>query len=469
MTPWRGALAAAVPVVLATLTAVASAAPATAEVRQTAPCAIADRAPGAPPIGVPPAQAGLHVADLWRFGTGQGQTVAVIDTGVAPHPRLRNLVPGGDLVAPGGRGAGPGLTDCDAHGTIVAGLIAAAPSPRDGFGGVAPDARILSIRQSSAKFTDSARASEAPDGGPDGQTGRGTGTIGTLARAIRMAADQGATVINISEVACGRGVGALRTSTLADAVAYAARHDIVIVAAAGNTRGDGGACRQNPTERDPLRPDSRGWDSAFTDVAPAHYTDHVLTVASVDPDGSPSEFSVAGPWVTVAAPGTGIVSLANSADGGLAGRVRTERGVTAIEGTSFAAPLVAGLAADIRSRFPALSATEVVERIVATAVPGPHGWEPTVGYGVIDPLAALTTTPAALRALRTGVDGPDGGPGGRTAALATAPAPETPDTAARDRALLAAAASAAALGAAGIGAGILRRARAHGAPGLTPR
>ncbi|WP_200176320.1 type VII secretion-associated serine protease mycosin, partial [Tomitella cavernea] len=394
-------------------------------------------------MGVPPAQALLHVADLWRFGTGRGQTVAVIDTGVAPHPRLRNLVPGGDLVAAGGRGSGPGLKDCDAHGTIVAGIIAAAPSSRDGFAGVAPDARILSIRQSSAKFTDSAAA---PGNGTDGGAGGGSGTIGTLARAIRMAADQGATVINISEVACGRGVGALRTSTLADAVAYAARRDIVIVAAAGNTRGDNGACRQNPTERDPLRPDSRGWDSAFTDVAPAHYTDHVLTVASVDPDGSPSEFSVAGPWVTVAAPGTGVVSLANSADGGLADRVRTERGVTAVEGTSFAAPLVAGLAADIRSRFPALTAPEVVERIVATAIPGPHGWEPTVGYGVIDPLAALTTTPAALRALRSGGTGPDGGPSGRTATLATAPAPEPPDTTARDRAFFAAAAAAAVLG-----------------------
>ncbi len=462
-----------VPVALMMLAAaVTVAAPAAADVRQTAPCAVADRAPGAPPVGVPPAQALLHVSDLWRFGSGQGQTVAVIDTGVAPHPRLRNLTAGGDLVQAGGPGAaGAGLTDCDAHGTLVAGLIAAAPSPHDGFAGVAPDARVLSIRQSSAKFTDADGAAGAAGTGEDGTVGgRGVGTIGTLARAIRMAADQGATVINISEVACGQGVGSLRTPTLADAVDYAAERDIVIVVAAGNTRGDSGACRQNPTERDPLQPHSRGWDSAFTDVAPAHYTDHVITVASVDPGGAPSDFSVAGPWVTVAAPGTAVTSLANRPDGGLADRVRTERGVAAIEGTSFAAPLVAGLAADIRSRFPALSATEVVERIVATAVPGPHGWEPTVGYGVIDPMSALTTPPAALPALRFGGAGPgNGGPGGRTAALATGPVPQPRDTTARDRALLAAAASAAALCAAGIGAAILRRARPRRANALSRR
>src|SRR5699024_1295909 len=109
----------------------------------------------------------------------------------------------------------------------------------------------------------------------------------------------------------------------------------------------------------------------------------VLTVGAVDPNGAPSEFSLAGPWVGVAAPGTAIVSLANDADGGLADRVRTARGVSPIEGTSFAAPYVSGLAALIRSRYPDLTASEVIGRITATAIPGPHRWEPTIGYGVI--------------------------------------------------------------------------------------
>nr|WP_197519124.1 S8 family serine peptidase [Mycobacterium gordonae] len=66
----------------------------------------------------------LDVAEAWRLGRGGGVKVAVIDTGVSPHPRLTNLVGGGDYVEAGG----DGLTDCDAHGTIVASLIAAQPA-----------------------------------------------------------------------------------------------------------------------------------------------------------------------------------------------------------------------------------------------------------------------------------------------------------------------------------------------------
>ncbi len=71
----------------------------------------------------------------------------MIDTGVNRHPRLRALEPGGDYVS-----NSDGLQDCDAHGTLVAGIIAAAPSADDSFAGVAPDAAILSIRQNSGAF-----------------------------------------------------------------------------------------------------------------------------------------------------------------------------------------------------------------------------------------------------------------------------------------------------------------------------
>ncbi|WP_420093290.1 S8 family serine peptidase, partial [Mycolicibacter nonchromogenicus] len=65
----------------------------------------------------------LNLEEAWKFGRGEGVTVAVIDTGVTPHPRLPNLIPGGDYVMAGG----DGLSDCDAHGTLVASLIAAMP------------------------------------------------------------------------------------------------------------------------------------------------------------------------------------------------------------------------------------------------------------------------------------------------------------------------------------------------------
>src|ERR1700757_2439686 len=65
----------------------------------------------------------LNLPEAWQFGRGAGVKVAVIDTGVSPHPRLTNLTGGGDYVMPG-----DGLSDCDAHGTWVASLIAAQPA-----------------------------------------------------------------------------------------------------------------------------------------------------------------------------------------------------------------------------------------------------------------------------------------------------------------------------------------------------
>ncbi|MEX3657193.1 S8 family serine peptidase, partial [Mycolicibacterium fortuitum] len=65
----------------------------------------------------------LNLPEAWRWGRGAGVKVALIDTGVSPHPRLPNLAGGGDYVVEGG----DGLSDCDAHGTWVASLIAAYP------------------------------------------------------------------------------------------------------------------------------------------------------------------------------------------------------------------------------------------------------------------------------------------------------------------------------------------------------
>ena len=89
----------------------------------------------------------LRLADAQKFATGAGVTVAVIDTGVNGSPRVP-AEPGGDFVDK----AGNGMSDCDAHGTLTASIIAGRPAPTDGFIGVAPDARILSLRQTSDNF-----------------------------------------------------------------------------------------------------------------------------------------------------------------------------------------------------------------------------------------------------------------------------------------------------------------------------
>src|SRR5262249_10511725 len=90
--------------------------------------------------------ANSDLARGWRLTRGAGQGVGVMAPGVPRPPRLPDVVPGGDFVS-----TGDGTQDCDAHGTQVAGIIAAAAdSEADGFSGVAPDVTLIGIRQSSA-------------------------------------------------------------------------------------------------------------------------------------------------------------------------------------------------------------------------------------------------------------------------------------------------------------------------------
>jgi membrane-anchored mycosin MYCP len=312
---------------------------------------------------------------VWRLTRGAGQRVAVVDTGVSRHPGLPDVVPGGDYVS-----TGDGTQDCDAHGTLVAGII----------GGMAPEATLISIRQSSAKF--------APMG--DRSHG-GVGDVDTMAEAIRTAADLGASVINISSVACVPVASSLDDRALGAALAYAVDvKNAVVVAAAGNT-GEAGPCP-------PQRSDAT-WQTATVIASPAWYDDYVLTVGSVNAAGTPSAFTLAGPWVDVAATGEEVTAL----------------GAEPVSGTSYAAPLVSGLAALIRARFPTLTARQVMQRIESTAHHPPAGWDPLVGNGTIDALSAVST---------------DTGPPTTTSKpaplpIVTPPPPRPPDARARDTAL----------------------------------
>ena len=290
--------------------------------------------------------ADLDLPQVWQLTRGAGQRVAVIDTGVSRHQRLPAVVPGGDYVS-----TGDGTQDCDAHGTLVAGVVT----------GVAPDVTLISIRQSSAKFA------PATD-----RSGAGIGDVDTMAKAVRTAADLGASVINVSSVACAPAASVLDDRALGAALAYAVDvKNAVIVAAAGNT----GGAAQCPAQRSDAT-----WESVTVAVSPAWYDDYVLTVGSVNAEGAPSAFTLAGPWVDVAATGEGVRPL----------------GSAPLSGTSYAAPVVSGLAALIRARFPALTARQVMQRIESTAHRPPAGWDPLVGNGTVDALVAVSTdsTPA---------------------------------------------------------------------------
>jgi membrane-anchored mycosin MYCP len=344
-----------------------------------APCPVGTVWGGDGPT-IPIPQRTLNLDRAWQFSKGAGQLVAVIDTGVTRHPRLPGLIAGGDYVS-----NADGTEDCDSHGTVVAGIIAAGQVPGQGFAGAAPEARILTIRQTSSQFQQKgASQQKGPDAMPDGY-----GTTDTLAAAIRRAADMGASVINISEVACKPTIS---DQSLGAAVRYAAiDKDVVVVAAAGNND----KCKGTNPVIDPTDPTADPWSKVDMEVSPARYDDYVLSVGSIDKNGQPSKFTVPGPWVGVAAPGEDIVSLdvhfADAGSKGTAIGTVTPQGQQNLQqGTSFAAPYVAGVAALVRARFPQLSALEVIKRIEATAHAPAEGWSPFLGYGAVDPVAALT-------------------------------------------------------------------------------
>ncbi|MFE9569154.1 type VII secretion-associated serine protease mycosin [Streptomyces sp. NPDC006692] len=282
--------------------------------------------------------------ELWRQSTGKGMKVAVIDTGVdiknaqlagaVDAAKGKNLLPKG-LKDPNGqplpRGAENGTTDTVGHGTKVAGIIAARPDRGTGFVGLAPDATIIPIEQNDAD---------------------GHGTAQTLADAIRYAVSADADVINISQDTANAVEPA---ATLKQAVDTALAHDIVVVASAGND-GLGGNVKQ---------------------TYPASYPG-VLAVAASDRNNERAAFSQSGEFVGVAAPGVDMVS---TVPGG---------GHCADNGTSFSAPYVAGVAALIKAKHPKWTQREVVAQIEQTAERSVSGHDRLVGWGVIDPVRALT-------------------------------------------------------------------------------
>jgi membrane-anchored mycosin MYCP len=287
---------------------------------------------------LPWAQQLLQPQRAWPFSTGQGVTVAVVDSGVdADHPQLRQpgkVLRGRDFFLVGTL---PGNYDCVSHGTAVAGIIAAGAAQGIGFQGVAPGARILPVRISDRET------------GDNGQTQTIDPVV--LARGIKYAVDQGAKVINLSMS------GDQDQPAVRQAVAYAVKRDVVVVAAVGN--------RQQG-------------DSARFPSYPASYAG-VLGVGAIDINGARASSSQIGPYVDIVAPGASVL-----------GTTRVS-GHSYLDGTSFAAPFVAGTAALVRSAWPKLTAAQVIQRLLATASPARGGnGSAQYGVGIVDPYRAVT-------------------------------------------------------------------------------
>ena len=324
---------------------------------------------------------GIHQAQ--QSSKGKGVKVAVIDTGIdSSHPDLRGAIVGGtDVSGAGAAGGAKPIGASSEHGTLVATLLAGRgnngqeirrieaeneklknawekakeeaekedesvpeepeyePVPQlgsgnDGVLGVAPEAEILSVSLWMG-----------------GQNPAGIPVEEQIPQAVRWAVDNGARVINMS---LGSTSPAWPESWDA-AFKYAEERDVVIVAAAGNRSG------------------------GMTQVGAPATIPGVLTVAGVDEAGKAStDSSTEGISIGVAAPAEPLV-------GGMPGGDYARW-----SGTSGAAPLVSGVAAMIRAKYPEMKAPQVINRILQTAKDaGNPGVDNLYGYGILDANAAL--------------------------------------------------------------------------------
>ena len=330
------------------LAAIAAAAAALTLVTAAPAAAVAPEAPEEDPVRA--AQywlADYGIDKAWETTRGKGVTIAVIDTGIGKGPvEFEGAVVGGTDVSgvgtPDGR-TPVGAVDAD-HGSWVASLAAGRGTGEDtGMIGVAPEAELLSV---SVGFGAAATKSFTEQ----------------IAEAIRWSVDNGADVINMSLTTNVPGWD----ESWDEAFMYAFDHDVVVVVAAGN-RGSG-----------------------TTRVGAPATIPGVLTVGGVDPDGKASvEASTQGITIGVSAPSEDLVGV--SADGRL----------VLWNGTSGAAPIVAGIAALVRAAHPDLDANNVINRIVETADP-PAGstaaHDPLYGYGLVDAGAAVSANVPAVSA-----------------------------------------------------------------------
>lgn len=295
----------------------------------------------------------IGAPQAWERSTGSGVVIAIVDSGVdLAHPDLvdrfyrdadANIV-GYDFVDDDTQ-----PQDKNGHGTMVAGIAAAATENGIGVAAVAPQASIMPIRVLDA---------EGAGNGRDVDAG------------IRWAVDNGADVINLSLESVVPVPGSVVSQAPTEAVRYAWDRGVVVVAATGNS------------------------SSPFTDYPSSS---PVLLVGAVDRNDEPAAFSDSGRRDAIMAPGVDIVSTWCDTSGGTGScDERPDRKYGKGDGTSFAAPQVAAVIALLRGA--GFGHEQAVERVRATAVDlAAEGPDATTGVGRIDAAAAVPETPPPPR------------------------------------------------------------------------
>ena len=294
---------------------------------------------------------GISALEAWGTTRGQGVTVAVLDSGITAHPDLdANVLPGYDFIAESafsndgnGRDSDPTdagnwtvddqcftgskATPSDWHGTHVAGTIAAIANNNEGIAGVAPEAKIVPVRVLGAC------------GGFDSDIT--DGIIWAAGGSVRgvPANQHPAQVINMSI-----GSEGTCTSPYRQAIAQANKRGSIVVVAAGNNNFD--ASKSSPGN-----------------------CEDVITVGATDKNGKRSYFSNYGSRVDVSAPGGdrrpssgGILSTLN------AGKIAPGKADYAeYQGTSMAAPHVAGIVALMKAVDPKLTYAQAKKVLQSTS------------------------------------------------------------------------------------------------------
>jgi subtilisin family serine protease len=226
------------------------------------------------------------------------------------------------------------LTDVCGHGTTVAGAAAAVSNNAIGVAGIAGRSRIMPVRIAYRQTDGSCYASYS-----------------TVAQGLTLAADNGARIANVSY----GGVSA--SSSVTSAANYMKSKGGLVFVSSGNTGTDQGFA-PNPS---------------------------MIVVGATDSNDNRASWSSFGSFVSLAAPGSGIWTT------------QLGGGYGAVNGTSFASPVAAGVAALMMSAAPALTNTQIESLLFSTAVDlGTAGRDAHFGYGRVDALAAVQAAQAAV-------------------------------------------------------------------------
>jgi hypothetical protein len=291
----------------------------------------------------------------WVLRAASSLTIAVIDTGAdlsAPDIAAKNPT----VFSP--RAGTADVRDGVGHGTFIAALAAGSVTNGEGIAGFGGDAKLMIIR-----------------------AGAGDGSITDVdeATAIAYAVDHGARIINLSFG------GTATSATEKNAIDYAAAHNVLVVAAAGNHFLVGNPALYPAALLQPLGSKGVGGTG--------------LSVGASTDTGARAAFSNTGTYLSLAAPGDGVFSAVSSTSPAatfprvpLPGSLRGLYGYGS--GTSFAAPEVAGAAALVMAANPLLDAPDVA-RVLKQSASARGAWTPELGYGLLDVGNAVEAATAA--------------------------------------------------------------------------